>query len=224
MSLLRTSDIGLPHSPSAPGARSLASRLLSALPSTLGISAAALLLGGATSYGQLLLLPSLAPLANAATPWVVFSFVAVWLAQGSLIRSVLLAPLALVLINSGYGVVSAVRGHPYDPLDWNLVGLVVGPLLGLAAWGAGSRRPALVALGSGLVAAALIGESLHALLTIGYPEQRPLWIAIDALTLVWIGLLAARRVRSAGWIAVQLLLVGVVASGSFLVYGGRAIA
>ncbi|THG32335.1 hypothetical protein E6C64_04770 [Naasia lichenicola] len=72
-----------------------------ALPSILGISAAALLLGGATSYGQLLLPPPLAPLANAATPWVVFTLVAVWLVDGSLIRSVLLAPLALVLINSG---------------------------------------------------------------------------------------------------------------------------
>ncbi|THG32336.1 hypothetical protein E6C64_04775 [Naasia lichenicola] len=96
-------------------------------------------------------------------------------------------------------------------------------MLGLAVWGIRSRHSALVALGSGVVAAVLVGESLHAMLTIGYPEQRPLWIAVDALTLVWIGFLAARRVRSAGWIAVQLLLVAVVATGSFLVYGSRGL-
>ena len=194
--------------------RPLQERTLAALPSTAAVAVASLLLGGATSYGQLILPAWLAPLANAASPWVVFALAAGWLAAAPLPRSAALGALALVLVNTGYGIVSTARGYSYDPLDWNLIGLLVGPVVGLAAWGIRSRIPALVALGSGAIAAVIVGESLHGLITLGYPEQRGYWIVVDVLTAAWLGWLATARVRSPAWIGVQLLLVALVATGS----------
>ena len=95
-----------------------------------------LLLGGLTSLGQTYLPDWLRSLSNSMGGWTVFAFLLVGVSGVRPRLGAVLGAVSFVTLNAAYGIVSNWRGFYYaDPLHsiWTYVGLVTGPVLGVAA-------------------------------------------------------------------------------------------
>lgn len=114
----------------------LARTLPSALAAVAVVLLGGLLVGGLTSFGQQYLPSWLTSLANSSGGWSMFAFLLVWLVRARPALAALLGALAFVAMVEAYGVVSGWRGFFYAaPFSsrWTLIGLVAGPVIGVAA-------------------------------------------------------------------------------------------
>ena len=108
---------------------------------------ASALLGGATSFAQTFLPDALRPFANSASGWTLLTALVVGLCRARTLASAVLGAASFALLVLGYQYVSGLRGFPTDETLFLIVGLVVGPFVGVAAswltrggWRASRRR------------------------------------------------------------------------------------
>ena len=137
-----------------------------------------LLLGGLTSFGQTYLPDWLRSLSNSMGGWTVLAFLLVWLSGARPRVSAVLGAVSFVTLNAAYGLVSSWRGFYYaDPLHsiWTFVGLVAGPVLGLAASHARDGLGLWRLLGIAVPAAVLLGEGSWALLNVADTTSPVYW-------------------------------------------------
>lgn len=180
------------------------------------LALAGLTVGGLTSFGQQVLPDGVAPLANSATPWVAAVGVVLALRAPPLPRAAVLGAIGLVAVNCGYGIVSTARGHFYDPTSWNVIGAIVGPLVGTAVVLLGSPSWRLAGAAAGALAAIPLGEGLFGLLVVGRTEYTTYWVAQCVLAV----LLLVLRLRRRSW-PERLMTAGplvLVAGGLLLAY------
>ncbi|WP_108249045.1 DUF6518 family protein [Planctomonas deserti] len=126
--------------------------------------------GALTPIGQQYLPEPLAPLANSSGSWTVIAFAAVYLSRTRPVVAAVLGAACFVLMNELYGVVSTLRGYPYTagfPDFWNLVAIVVGPVVGLAAAWLRSGRAALLVPAIAAPSAVLLGEGVYYVTVLG---------------------------------------------------------
>lgn len=124
------------------------------------IAALSFLLGAVTSYAQGFLPDTAAPLANSASGWTLLTVSLVFRSRLRAYPAAAAAALSFVLLVLGYTVASDLRGYGYNPLIFAVVGVMVGPFVGMAtSWlrAAGLRA----ALGTALLAGIGIGESVY---------------------------------------------------------------
>ncbi|MFT2694216.1 DUF6518 family protein [Clavibacter zhangzhiyongii] len=184
-------------------------------------AALGLLLGGATSFAQLLLPDGLRSFANSNGGWTLLAFAvtAVFMRWPSARRWWIAAGMGLAVFHAllqGYAVVSTLRGFPdaYGPGDlYFVIATLAGPVLGLAglAWAAGSG--ALRAGGTAVVAAVMVGDGIWGLLRVVATTGWLYWalsIVIGVGILAWavVGRLDRGRDRV---LAVALTAVGAAA-------------
>jgi hypothetical protein len=125
-------------------------------------------------------------------------------------------------LNVGYAVVSGALGVHYNPLLWSAVGVVVGPLVGLAvAW---ARQRAVLrraAVGFGFLAGLLLGDAVSGLVRVRDTTGWFYWTALGVGTLVWVAVSAVLRVAGR---RDRLVLVGMtVITAAALVLGMEVI-
>ncbi len=133
----------------------------------LAVAAAA---GALTPIGQQHLPEPLAPLANSSGSWTVIAFAAVYLSRSRPLVAAVLGAACFVLMNELYAVVSTLRGNPYTagfPDFWNLTGILVGPVVGLAAAWLRDDRPARLAMAIAAPSAVLLGEGAYYVTVLG---------------------------------------------------------
>lgn len=139
----------------------------------------ALLIGGLTSFAQQYLPPWVSSLSNSAGGWTMFSFLLVWLSRARPVLGAILGIVAFQALNEGYGIVSHWRGFFYaEPFGsiWSLVGLVAGPLLGVAAALTRYGSPLWRSLGVTPLAAVLLGEGVYGLQFIADTTSPVYWV------------------------------------------------
>lgn len=174
----------------------------------------ALLVGGLTSVGQQYLPDWVKSLSNSAGGWTMFSFLLVWLSRARPLLGAFLGVVAFEALNEGYGVVSLWRGFFYsEPFssNWTLVGLVAGPVLGVAAGLTRCGSPIWRVLGVTPLSAVLLGEGVYALQNIANTTSPVYWaleIILSAVFMVTAALCSRPR-----WPAV-VLAVGVWLAGA----------
>jgi hypothetical protein len=185
-------DVGVTRAPSssvAPPAARLAARLAVVL-------VAALALGGLTSLGQTLLPDEVSSLANSVTGWTLPTIALVLLTSRSFGEAAASGALSFIALTFGYAVVSTLRGFTFDPLTWAVIGLLAGPVVGVATF-ALRGRPMQAALGGGLLAGLVIGEGVYGLTEVADTTSPVYWwmaIAVGAaLLLTMIARLRAAR-------------------------------
>lgn len=185
------------------------------------VLAASVVLGGLTSYAQGFLPDAAAPFANSASGWTLLTALLVaWAARDARTRTwhaAVLGAASFVLLTLGYTVAADLRGYFYDPTLFGVVGLVVGPFVGVAAawlWRAGVRA----ALGTAVLAGIGLGESVYGLTTVVETTGATYWVVIGLASLVLLSAVLARRLRGTVPVAVAAGGTAVVATAFVLAY------
>lgn len=180
------------------------------------VCVAAFALGGATSFAQGFLPAAFASFANSASGWTLVTVLLLAAGRFRPVPSAVLGAVCFVLLTLGYTAVSALRGLTYDPVFWVLVGVVVGPVVGLAtAWL--RTRDVRAALGTAALAGVGLGEAVYGLTVVAGSTSPVYWVLVGATAL---GLLAVvvRRLRRRAHAVLAVALTAVVAAGLLLTY------
>jgi len=180
------------------------------------VAAAAFLLGGLTSYGQLLLPPEFASLANSASGWAIPTAVLVYVSARGYAEAALGGAAAFVALTLGYAFTSAIRGIEFDPVTWAVIGAVTGPVVGAAAFAV--RRevwPAVV--GAGLLAGVLVGEGVYGLTVIADTTRPAYWWVVASLGASLLAVVAV-RLRSVVPALAMLGIAATVAAGFLIAF------
>jgi hypothetical protein len=121
----------------------------------------------------------------------------------------------------GYAVVSTLRGFPFDPTAWAVVGVLAGPVIGAATVAIrGGRMPA--ALGGGLLGGVLIGEGVYGLTVVAATTSPVFWWASIVLGLALVVAVAMLRLRDIRSTIVLVSAAAVTAAafvGAYLALG-----
>lgn len=181
------------------------------------VLAVSFLLGGATSFAQGLLPGVLQPFANSASGWTILTAVLVWAIRRSLAASAVLGAGSFVALVLGYTAVSELRGFAFSPLFWSFVGGAVGPWVGAAA-AALHERGWRTAVGAGLLAGVLLGDSYYGLTTVAATTGWVYWVLVGGLGVVLLLVVAVRRLRASRLIAGATATAVVVASSMNIVF------
>ncbi|WP_400995082.1 DUF6518 family protein [Agromyces sp. GXQ0307] len=176
------------------------------------VAAIAFVLGGLTSWGQLLLPPETASLANSAGGWTIPTAILVLLLARGYPEAAIAGGAGFVALTLGYAVASGWRGIAFDPTTWVIIGAITGPVIGCAAH-ALRRRGMQLALGTSVLAGVLIGEGVYGLTVVADTTSAVWWwfqIAAGSVLLV----VGALRVRPWG-LALVALTGTVLVAGLF---------
>lgn len=206
----------LPHHASS-GSRAASRRarqpLRGALLGGLLVLLGALLIGGATPFAQQYLPDWLRSLSNSIGGWTAPVFLLVWLSRARPVWAAVLGVVAFLALVEGYGIVSTWRGHYFATgfsSIWSLIGLVTGPVIGVAASFARQGRPLWRVLGMAVPAAVLLGEGVWALRHVADTNSPVYWTLeiVAAVALMAVALLRTRLRWPAATAAVVIWLAG----------------
>jgi hypothetical protein len=153
------------------------------------VAVAAFLLGVCTDYGQTFLPGQSNSLANSAGPWVLAAFVLTFGARGPK-QAALQGALVLVLLEMGYVVAAYLRGYSSaetTTMFWLTAGVVVGPVIGLAAHWVRCGASSQAAAGAGCLSGVLVGEGCYTLIELNTPVYGLGEIVLGAVLLAVFG-------------------------------------
>lgn len=194
-----------------------ASGLRAALVAALFVAAVSFVLGGVTSFAQGFLPDELESFANSASGWTLITAILIVIAKVRWRLAAFLGAGSFVLLTVGYAVAAAARGFYYDPLMFSLIGVVVGPFVGVAAcW---LRAEGLrTALGTALLAGIGVGEGVYGLTVVADTTSPVYWVLIIVLSAALVAGSVARGLRGAVPLIVAVGGTLVVAAAFDLAY------
>lgn len=180
------------------------------------VAVASFLFGAVTFLLQGLLPDALTSFANSASGWTLVTMLLLTAVRVRPAAAALLGATSFVLLTVGYSAAAELDGLYYDPTLFALVGVVVGPFVGLATSWLRSVHPWQAALSTALLAGIGLGEATFGLTTVADTTSPVYWSLIGAASLALLVAMLRRRVRQALW--VTLAVVGTaVTAGAFVV-------
>jgi hypothetical protein len=176
-----------------------------------------LLLGAATSFAQTFLPDALRPFANSASGWTLLTALAVGLCRARTVPSALFGAASFASLVVGYQFVSGLRGFPTDETLFLIIGLVVGPFVGVAAsWlHRGGWR---MILGCGVLGGIALGEAAYGLILVSESTGWFYWTLIGAVGLALLAHTTVCQLHSASTRVAAAVLVLAVATGFYFAY------
>lgn len=154
--------------------------------------------GGATSFLQLL--PGTwNALGNSVAGWTIPAVALIWATRLTPRAAAVTGALVFVAMSAGYSLVSTLRGYPDLELVWAAIGLVAGPVVGLATSLLRGRERMPVALGAGVLAGIVTGDAIRGLIAI--PDYTGSWVVLLGLGLLLAWLTASVRGLTPGNLA-----------------------
>lgn len=187
------------------------------LETSIAVAVVSVLLGAATFLAQAILPDALRPLGSSASGWTLLTVLVVQLARARALPSAVLGAASFVALVLGYALAADIGGLYYSPVRFGVIGLLVGPFLGVAtSWLRETGWRA--ALGAGVLAGIALGECVYGLVVVVDSTGWFYWTVVGG---AGAALLVATLVRRAGRAAVMLGGVGValaVAGAFFVVY------
>ncbi|SDT35041.1 DUF6518 family protein [Microlunatus soli] len=167
-----------------------------------------LVLGGLTSFAQGMLPSWFSSVANSASGWTLLTAVLIWRVRLSWWLSAVLGAASFVLLTVGYAVVSTLRGAYYSPILFVVVGVLIGPFVGVAARWLWERR-FRAAAGTAALAGIAIGDAGYGLTAVGDTTSPVYWIVIGAVGVALMVTMLSRTIR--GGVPILVAVLGAVA-------------
>ncbi|MBO1752588.1 hypothetical protein J4G33_12315 [Actinotalea sp. BY-33] len=173
-------------------------------------------LGGmATFFAQGLLPGALTSFANSASGWTLVTVLLLAWARVSTALSAVLGVASFALLTVGYSVSAQMQGLYYDPTLFVVVGVVVGPFIGVATSWLRAESGWRAAAGTALLAGIGLGEAVFGLTAVADTTSPVYWILIGVIGLGLLVGMLLRRIRGA--VLVVLTVVGTAAvAGAFV--------
>ncbi|WP_033291016.1 DUF6518 family protein [Amycolatopsis jejuensis] len=171
------------------------------------------LLGGLTSYAQGLPLPfAVQPFANSASGWTLLTALLLFWSRVQPKLAAFLGAASFVLLVLGYTAAAAIRGYTYSPVLFGVIGLVVGPFVGVAA--VFLRETGMrAALGTAVLSGIGVGEGVYGLIYVADTTGYVYWVASIVAGIALLALMLVRGARTAAVAALGTALV----AGAFVV-------
>lgn len=181
------------------------------------VAVLSVLLGGVTFFAQGFLPDAASSFANSASGWTLLTAVLVYWSRFPAGPAAVLAVISFVLLVLGYAAVADLRGLYYDPMLFSVVGVVVGPFVGVAtAW---LRATGLrAARGTAALAGIGVGEAVFGLTVVGDTTSPVYWIAVALGSAALMAGMLARRIRGGVPVAVTVGGTAAVAAAYVVVY------
>ncbi len=172
------------------------------------VGAASLALGMVTFYAQGFLPDAFGSFANSASGWTLLTALLVFASRARPKVAAVLGAVSFVLLVLGYSLAASLNGLFYSPLLFGMIGVVVGPFVGVAtAW---LRRTGIrAALGTALLAGIFLGEAVYGLTVIAGTTRPEYWLAIGVVGLALLVGMLLRRLR--GWLPITIAVAGAAA-------------
>ncbi|NHC15366.1 hypothetical protein G9H71_16415 [Motilibacter sp. E257] len=182
------------------------------------VAVASFLLGAATFFLQGLLPDSLTSFANSASGWTLVTALLLIVVQARAAVAALLGATSFVLLTIGYSVAAQLQGLFYDPTKFALVGVVVGPFVGIATSWLRAAHPWQAAMGTSLLAGIGLGEAAFGLTTVADTTSPVYWALIGAASLALVVAMLVRRIREALWATLTVIGTCVLAGAFVMAY------
>ncbi|MCU1481466.1 MAG: hypothetical protein JWQ19_2252 [Subtercola sp.] len=209
-----------PSERTAQGDGRRASGWLHALIVGVATAAAALVIGGLTSWGQYLLPEALRSFSNSAGAWTMFAFLLVWLGRSRPLYAAVLGIVVFEGLNEGYGIVSGWRGAFYsDPFAniWTILALLVGPVIGICASLTRHDLPARRVIWVTPLCVVLLGEGIYGLIAL-HTETSPVYWSLQIALSIGFFAAAAWRGKSLRMNALAAAVSLIGAAAFFFIY------
>ena len=189
------------------------------------VIAICLMLGAATSFLQTFLPPAInGIISNSPTAWTTITFVSILAVRAPRGLSILLGPVAFTALNLGYAAATNIRfpsgAYTYGiDVVWTIIGIIIGPLVGLLAYWMRSSVPFKRSLAISAPAVVLAADGFHQAFALS--PSTPGFSIGGGLTLVAIALAYAilvglLRLRPRWWALLTVAAVLVGAASEFL--------
>ncbi len=183
------------------------------------VAAASLLLGAATFFAQGSLPDALRSFANSASGWTLVTVLLLnWIRVRAAVAALLGATI-FVLLTVGYATAARLQDLFYDPTLFALVGVLVGPFVGVATSRLRAVPPRRPAMGTALLAGIGVGEAVYGLTSIADSTSPVYWVLIGAAALALLVAMLIRRIREALWMVLAVIGTCVTAGAFVVAYG-----
>ncbi|WP_250446683.1 DUF6518 family protein [Actinotalea sp. C106] len=179
------------------------------------VIAASFLGGMLTFFAQGLLPDALTSFANSASGWTLVTVLLLAWARVPTALAAVLGVASFALLTVGYSVSAQMQGLYYNPTLFVVVGVVVGPFIGVATSWLRAESGWRAAAGTALLAGIGIGEAVFGLTAVADTTSPVYWTLIGV---VGLGLLVGMLVRRIhGVVLVVLTVAGTAAvAGAFV--------
>lgn len=180
-----------------------------------------LLFGGLTQLGQSALPESLHSLANSAAPWVLTAFGFALLSRARW-AAALSGTLTLAGHEVGYIAVAAMRDLPSASTTvafWLTAAVIIGPLVGWAAYFLRVHDPQWGGVGGGLVAGIVSGEGLVSFLTVRDTTTPGYWVTQMTVGALLLALISRRSHWAWALTGFAVGIAGLLATRSVPAFG-----
>ena len=163
------------------------------------VAASSFLLGAATFHAQGFLPDALTSFANSASGWTLVTVLLLSFMRVGPAVAALLGATSFVLLTLGYSAAAQLQDLFYDPTLFSLVGVVVGPFVGIATSWLRAVHPWQAALGTALLAGIGVGEAVFGLTAVADTTSPVYWVLIGAAALALLIAMLIRRIRGVPW-------------------------
>lgn len=185
------------------------------------VTVASFLSGMLTFFAQGLLPDAVNSFANSASGW---TFVTVLVLAWARVRTAFAAALgaaSFVLLTLGYSASAHLQGLVYDPTMFVVVGVLVGPFVGIATSWLRAASAWRAAAGTALLSGIGLGEGAYGLTVAADTTSPVYWTLVGAMALGLLVAMLVRRIR--GVLVVLLSVVGTGAIATAFVVAYRAL-
>lgn len=171
--------------------------------------------GMLTFFAQGILPDALTSFANSASGWTLVTVLLLAWARASTPLAAALGAVSFVVLTVGYSASAHLQGLSYDPTLFVVVGIVVGPFVGVATRWLRADSEWRTAAGTALLAGIGLGEAVYGLTAVAATTSPVYWSTIGVVALGLLAVMLVRRIRSA--LARGATVVGAAAvAGAFL--------
>jgi len=170
------------------------------------------LCGLSTFFSQGFLPDAVTSFANSASGWTLVTVLLLAWARVGTALAALLGAVSFVLLTLGYSAAAHLRDLFYDPTLFVVVGVLVGPFVGIAtSW-------LRAATGTALLAGIGVGEAVYGLTVVADTTSPVYWALVGVVALALLVAMLIRRIRGVLWVLLAVVGTGVIAGAFVVVY------
>ena len=183
------------------------------------VAVVSFVLGAATFFAQGLLPDAVRSFANSASGWTLVTVLLLTWVQVRSAVAALLGATSFVLLTLGYSAAAQLRDLSYDPTLFMVVGVVVGPFVGIAASWLRAVPSWQAAGGTALLAGIGVGEAAYGLTAVADTTSPVYWVLIGAVALALLVAMLTRRIRGVLWAVLAVIGTCFIAGAFVMAYG-----